>query len=175
MTMTVEGAMIRRCGEADVPAICAVVNDAAEAYRGVIPADRWHEPYMPEGELRGELAAGVLFWGAVAGGRLVGVMGLQDVQDVALIRHAYVATAARRHGVGGALLRHLLAQTVRPILVGTWAAATWAIRFYEKHGFALTAPDEKARLLRRYWSIPDRQIETSVVLADARWRARSAS
>jgi GNAT superfamily N-acetyltransferase len=175
MTMTDEGAMIRRCGEADVPAICAVVNDAAEAYRGVIPADRWHEPYMPEGELRGEIAAGVLFWGAVAGGRLVGVMGLQDVQDVALIRHAYVATAARRHGVGGALLRHLLAQTARPILVGTWAAATWAIRFYEKHGFALTAPDEKARLLRRYWSIPDRQIETSVVLADARWRARSAS
>jgi len=175
MTVAVEGALIRRCGDADVPAICAIVNDAAEAYRGVIPADRWHEPYMPEGELRGEIAAGVLFWGAVAGGRLVGVMGLQDVQDVALIRHAYVATAARRHGVGGALLRHLLAQTARPILVGTWAAATWAIRFYEKHGFALTAPDEKARLLRRYWSIPDRQIETSVVLADARWRARSAS
>ena len=173
--MAVEGAMIGRCGEADVPAICAVVNDAAEAYRGVIPADRWHEPYMPEGELRGEIAAGVLFWGAVAGGRLVGVMGLQDVQDVALVRHAYVATAARRHGVGGALLQHLLAQTARPILVGTWAAATWAIRFYEKHGFALTAPDEKARLLRRYWSIPARQIETSVVLADARWRSRSAS
>jgi len=175
MTMTVEGAMIRRCGEADVPAICAVVNDAAEAYRGVIPADRWHEPYMPEGELRGEMSAGVLFWGAVAGGRLVGVMGLQDVQDVALIRHAYVATAARRHGVGGVLLQHLLAQTARPMLVGTWAAATWAIRFYERHGFALTAADEKARLLRRYWSIPDRQIETSVVLADARWRSRSAS
>jgi N-acetylglutamate synthase-like GNAT family acetyltransferase len=175
MTMTDEGAMIRRCGEADVPAICAVVNDAAEAYRGVIPADRWHEPYMPEGELRGEIAAGVHFWGAVAGGRLVGVMGLQEVQDVALIRHAYVATAARRHGVGGELLQHLLAQADRPILVGTWAAATWAIRFYEKHGFALTAPAEKARLLRRYWSIPDRQIDTSVVLADARWRARSAS
>lgn len=175
MTVSVEGALIRRCGDADVPAICAIVNDAAEAYRGVIPADRWHEPYMPENELRGEIAAGVLFWGAVAGGRLVGVMGLQDVQDVALIRHAYVATAARRHGVGGVLLRHLLAQTARPMLVGTWAAATWAIRFYEKHGFALTAPDEKARLLRRYWSIPDRQIETSVVLADARWRARSAS
>jgi GNAT superfamily N-acetyltransferase len=172
--MAVEGAMIRRCGEVDIPAICAVVNDAAEAYRGVIPADRWHEPYMPEGVLRGEIAAGVLFWGAVAGGRLVGVMGLQDVQDVALIRHAYVATAARRHGVGGELLQHLLAQTDRPILVGTWAAATWAIRFYEKHGFALTAPAEKARLLRRYWSIPDRQIETSVVLADARWR-RGAS
>jgi N-acetylglutamate synthase-like GNAT family acetyltransferase len=173
--MTVEGAMIRPCEEADVPAICAIVNDAAQAYRGVIPADRWHEPYMPEGELRGEIDAGVRFWGAVAGGRLVGVMGLQDVQDVALIRHAYVATVARRHGVGGALLQHLLAQSARPMLVGTWAAATWAIRFYENHGFTLTATDEKARLLRRYWSIPDRQIETSVVLADARWRARSAS
>ena len=173
--MAVEGAMIRRCGEADVPAIGAVVNDAAEAYRGVIPADRWHEPYMPEAELRGEIAAGVVFWGLEAGGRLVGVMGLQDVQDVALIRHAYVATAARRGGVGGELLRHLLTQTDRPILVGTWAAATWAIGFYEKHGFALAEPAEKERLLRRYWSIPDRQIETSVVLTDARWRARSAS
>jgi GNAT superfamily N-acetyltransferase len=173
--MADEGAVIRRCGAADVPAICTVVNDAAEAYRGVIPADRWHEPYMPEGELRGEIAAGVVFWGLESGGQLVGVMGLQDVQDVALIRHAYAATAARRDGIGGRLLQHLLAQTDRPILVGTGAAATWAIRFYEKHGFALTAPDEKARLLRRYWSIPDRQIETSVVLADARWRARSAS
>lgn len=164
--------MIRPCGEADVPAICAVVNDAAEAYRGVIPPDRWHEPYMPEGELRREIAAGVAFWGLEAGGGLVGVMGLQGVQDVVLIRHAYVATTARRGGIGGRLLQHLLTQTDRPILVGTWAAATWAIRFYERHGFALAAPAEKARLLRRYWSIPDRQIETSVVLADARWRAR---
>lgn len=174
MSMAIEGAVIRRSGEADIPAICAVVNDAAEAYRGVIPADRWHDPYMPEGDLRSEIAAGVRFWGAEAGGRFVGVMGLQDVQDVALIRHAYVATAARRLGVGGELLQHLLAQTDRPILVGTWAAATWAIGFYEKHGFALTTPAEKARLLRRYWSISDRQIETSVVLADARWRSRSA-
>lgn len=173
--MAVEGALIRRCGDADVPAICAIVNDAAEAYRGVIPADRWHEPYMPENELRGEIADGVVFWGLESGGQLVGVMGLQDVQDVALIRHAYVATAVRRDGIGGRLLQHLLTLTDRPILVGTWAAATWAIRFYEKHGFVLTAPDEKVRLLRRYWSIPDRQIETSVVLADARWRARSAS
>jgi N-acetylglutamate synthase-like GNAT family acetyltransferase len=174
MTVAVEGASIRRCGDADVPAICAIVNDAAEAYRGVIPADRWHEPYMPEGDLRGEIADGVVFWGLESGGQLVGVMGLQDVQDVALIRHAYVATAVRRDGIGGRLLQHLLTLTDRPILVGTWAAATWAIRFYEKHGFALTAPDEKTRLLRRYWSIPDRQIETSVVLADLRWRARGA-
>jgi N-acetylglutamate synthase-like GNAT family acetyltransferase len=165
---------IRRCGEADVPAMFAIINDAAQAYRGVIPADRWHEPYMPEAELRAEIAAGVVFWGAEREGRLVGVMGLQDVLDVALIRHAYVATAARGEGIGGALLRHLVDQTDRPLLVGTWAAATWAIRFYERHGFALTSPAEKERLLRRYWSIPDRQIETSVVLVDERWR-RAAS
>lgn len=165
---------IRRCGEADVPAMFAIINDAAQAYRGVIPADRWHEPYMPEAELRAEIAAGVVFWGAERDGRLVGVMGLQDVLDVALIRHAYVATAARGEGIGGALLRHLVDQTDRPLLVGTWAAATWAIRFYERHGFALTSPAEKERLLRRYWSIPDRQIETSVVLVDERWR-RAAS
>jgi N-acetylglutamate synthase-like GNAT family acetyltransferase len=165
---------IRRCGEADVPAMFAIINDAAQAYRGVIPADRWHEPYMPEAELRAEIAAGVAFWGAEREGRLVGVMGLQDVLDVALIRHAYVATAVRGEGIGGALLRHLVDQTDRPLLVGTWAAATWAIRFYERHGFALTSPAEKERLLRRYWSIPDRQIETSVVLVDERWR-RAAS
>ena len=165
---------IRRCGDADVPAVFAIINDAAQAYRGVIPADRWHEPYMPEAELRAEIAAGVVFWGAEREGRLVGVMGLQDVLDVALIRHAYVATAVRGEGIGGALLRHLVDQTDRPLLVGTWAAATWAIRFYERHGFALTSPAEKERLLRRYWSIPDRQIETSVVLVDERWR-RAAS
>jgi N-acetylglutamate synthase-like GNAT family acetyltransferase len=164
----------RRCADADVPAMLAIINDAAQAYRGVIPADRWHEPYLPEAELRAEIAAGVVFWGAEREGRLIGVMGLQDVQDVALIRHAYVATVERRRGTGGALLRHLLAQTDRPILVGTWAAASWAIRFYERHGFALTSPAEKERLLRRYWSIPDRQIETSVVLVDERWR-RAAS
>jgi N-acetylglutamate synthase-like GNAT family acetyltransferase len=161
---------IRRCGDADVPTLFAIINDAAQAYRGVIPQDRWHEPYMPEAELRGEIAAGVVFWGFERDDRLVGVMGLQDVQDVALIRHAYVATAVRGEGIGGALLRHLVGQTDRPLLVGTWAAATWAIRFYERHGFALTSPTEKERLLRRYWSIPDRQIETSVVLVDERWR-----
>jgi GNAT superfamily N-acetyltransferase len=166
--------MIRRCGPADAAAMLAIINDAAQAYRGVIPADRWHEPYMPEDELRGEIAAGVVFWGAEKGGRLAAVMGLQDVQDVALIRHAYVATAERGRGIGGELLRHLVAQTDRPVLVGTWAAATWAIRFYEKHGFTITSPVEKERLLRKYWSIPDRQIATSVVLADARWRARAA-
>jgi N-acetylglutamate synthase-like GNAT family acetyltransferase len=163
---------IRRCADADVPAMFAIINDAAQAYRGVIPADRWHEPYMPEEELRAEIAAGVVFWGFEQDGRLVGVMGLQDVQDVALIRHAYVATAARRGGIGGRLLRHLMDETGRPVLIGTWAAASWAVRFYEQHGFTVTTPNEKARLLRTYWAIPDRQIETSVVLVDARWRAR---
>ncbi len=157
--------MIRRCTDPDLPAMLAIINDAAQAYRGVIPADRWHEPYMPAEELAAEIAAGVVFWGCENDGRLVGVMGLQPVQDVALIRHAYVATAARRGGIGGELLRHLIAQSDRPVLVGTWAAATWAIRFYERHGFTLVAPDEKARLLATYWSIPERQIDTSVVLA----------
>jgi N-acetylglutamate synthase-like GNAT family acetyltransferase len=165
---------IRRCTDADVPAMFAIINDAAQAYRGVIPADRWHEPYMPEEELRAEIAAGVVFWGFEQEGRLVGVMGLQEVKDVALIRHAYVATAARRGGIGGRLLRHLMGETGRPVLIGTWAAASWAVRFYEQHGFTVTTPDEKARLLRAYWSIPDRQIETSVVLVDERWR-RAAS
>jgi N-acetylglutamate synthase-like GNAT family acetyltransferase len=165
--------MIRRCGEADLPAMFAIINDAAQAYRGVIPADRWHDPYMPEAELRGEIAAGVVFWGFERAGQLVGVMGLQPVRDVSLIRHAYVATAARRGGIGAALLRYLMGETDRPVLVGTWAMASWAVRFYEKHGFTLAAPAEKERLLRKYWAISDRQIETSVVLVDARWRERN--
>ena len=163
--------MVRPCTEADVAAILAIVNDAAQAYRGHIPADRWHEPYMPEEELRHELDAGVVFWGWEEAGKLVGVMGLQDVADVALIRHAYVATAARRKGIGGGMLKFLLARTSRPVLIGTWAAATWAIRFYEKHGFRVVSPAEKERCLRKYWRIPDRQIETSVVLADPKWQA----
>ena len=161
---------IRRCQAADSPAILAIVNDAAQAYRGYIPADRWHEPYMPADELERELAAGVEFWGYEDAGALAGVMGLQDVRDVALIRHAYVATAVRGRGIGGRLLAHLIGRATGPLLVGTWAAATWAVRFYERHGFELVPRAEKERLLRAYWTIPDRQIETSVVLADARWR-----
>jgi GNAT superfamily N-acetyltransferase len=160
--------VIRCCTAADLAAIHAIVNDAAQAYYGHIPADRWHEPYMPEDELRGEIQAGVVFWGWEEDGRLLGVMGSQDVGDVALIRHAYVATAAQGKGLGGRLLESLLANTSRPVLVGTWAAATWAIRFYEKHGFTLVSPEEKERLLRKYWTIPARQIETSVVLAGPR-------
>jgi GNAT superfamily N-acetyltransferase len=164
--------MIRRCSDADLSAMLAIINDAAQAYRGVIPADRWHDPYMPERELAAEIAAGVTFWGAEEEGRLAGVMGLQDVRDVTLIRHAYVATARRGGGIGSRLLRHLVTLADRPILVGTWSDASWAIRFYVKHGFTPLSPDEKDRLLRTYWNIPDRQIATSVVLADARWRAR---
>lgn len=157
--------MIRRCSESDFEAIYEIVNDAAQAYKGVIPADRWKEPYMPREELRHEIDAGVRFWGLEENGLLAGVMGIQDVADVTLIRHAYVRSALHRRGIGGRLLDHLMALTDRPLLVGTWAAATWAIRFYEIHGFRLVSPEEKERLLKKYWSIPERQIETSVVLA----------
>ena len=145
--------------------ICAVINDAAEAYRGVIPADRWHEPYMPLDQLRKEIEAGVEFSCARRDGRVVGVMGLQNVADVALIRHAYTLTAEQGSGVGGALLEFLKKQTDRRLLVGTWKAATWAVRFYERRGFRLVSEPEKVRLLQRYWNIPQRQIEESVVLS----------
>ena len=140
------------------------MNAAAEAYRGVIPADRWHEPYMSAEELDAELAAGVAFWGYELDGELVGVMGIQSVGDVELIRHAYVSPGSQRHGVGSALLERLTRSPTRPLLVGTWAAADWAIGFYRRHGFDLVSPERKAELLRAYWTIPERQIETSVVL-----------
>ena len=155
---------IHRCGEGEHAAILAIVNAAAEAYRGVIPPDRWHEPYMTADELHAETEAGVVFWGCEAGGALSGVMGLQRVRDVDLIRHAYVAPVQQGRGLGGALLEHLVRDAPRPLLVGTWAAATWAIRFYERHGFAAVGPERTAELLRRYWDIPERQIATSVVL-----------
>ena len=166
--------MIRQCESTDFGTMYAIVNDAAQAYRGVIPADRWHEPYMPEAELAHEIADGVVFWGYEVDGALVGIMGIQDVQDVTLIRHAYVRTAYQRRGIGGKLLAHLCTLTGRPLLVGTWADATWAIRFYERYGFRMVAPEVKDRLLRRYWSIPARQVETSVVLVDQTWLARQA-
>jgi GNAT superfamily N-acetyltransferase len=156
--------VIRRCDDAERPAILAIVNAAAEAYRGVIPEDRWHEPYMGAAELDREIAAGVAFWGYEEDGELVGVMGIQPVGDVDLIRHAYVRPGRQRGGIGGALLAHLREEASRPMLVGTWAAAEWAIRFYERHGFELVSPERKTELLERYWDIPKRQIETSVVL-----------
>ena len=156
---------IRPCRDDERPAILEIVNAAAERYRGVIPADRWHEPYMPAEELDAEIAAGVTFSGYEEDGELVGVMGIQPVHDVVLIRHAYVEPARQGSGIGGALLQHLTRSTTQPILIGTWAAAEWAIRFYERHGFELVTPDErKTELLRTYWTIPERQIETSVVL-----------
>lgn len=149
-----------------------IINDAALAYRGVIPEDCWHEPYMPAAELTREIAADVRFAGYEQAGTLTGVMGTQPVQDVTLIRHAYVSTRAQRQGIGAALLQHLRARTDRPILIGTWARATWAIRFYEKHGFRVIEGVAKNALLKKYWTVPDRQIETSVVLADERWPRR---
>lgn len=158
--------MIRLCRDDELPTIFEIINDAASAYRGVIPADRWKEPYMPEEELRHEIADGVVFWGLEADGRLVGVMGIQDVADVTLIRHAYVRNECRGQGLGTQLLAHLRTLSQRPILIGTWADAAWAVAFYEKHGFCRVGVAEKNRLLRKYWKIPDRQVETSVVLAE---------
>jgi GNAT superfamily N-acetyltransferase len=159
---------IRVCDDLDRAAILKIINAAALAYRGVIPADRWHEPYMSAAELDAELAAGVVFHGEEADGQLRGVMGIQDVGDVQLIRHAYVAPAAQGRGIGGALLEHLIGDGTGPVLVGTWAAAQWAIAFYLRHGFAPVSDEDKTRLLRRYWTVPARQIETSVVLRRGR-------
>jgi GNAT superfamily N-acetyltransferase len=156
---------IRPCREDERGAILAIVNAAAEAYRGVIPADRWREPYMDSPELGAEIGAGVRFWGCEVDGELVGVMGVQAVGDVDLIRHAYVLPESQGRGVGTALMEHLNGMSSRRMLVGTWAAAEWAIRFYERHGFELVAPERTAELLETYWTIPERQVETSVVLA----------
>jgi len=161
--------MIRQCGNTEFEMIYEIINDAAQAYEGVIPGDCWKEPYISKDELRREVDEGVVFWGYEEDGELVGVMGVQQVQDVTLIRHAYVRTAKRNQGIGAKLLSYLREKTTRPILIGTWADAVWAIRFYEKRGFRLVSSEEKDRLLREYWSIPERQIETSVVLADQKW------
>jgi GNAT superfamily N-acetyltransferase len=157
---------IRRCRDDERGEILAIVNAAAEAYRGVIPADRWHEPYMASCELDSEIADGVVFWGYEADGALIGAMGIQEVGGFDLIRHAYVVPGSQRRGVGAALLHHLQGQTTRRMLVGTWAAADWAIRFYRRNGFELLSRERGAALLSSHWNIPDRQIETSVVLAN---------
>ncbi len=157
---------VRRCRDDERAVILRIVNAAAEAYRGVIPTDRWREPYMPSLELDREIDAGVLFWGYEADGALVGIMGIQRAGDVDLIRHAYVLPSTQRRGVGTALLEHLQRLSRQRVLVGTWVAANWAIRFYEGHGFELVSPERKTTLLKAYWAIPDRQIETSVVLAN---------
>ena len=161
--------MIRRCDDRDFETIYSIINNAAQAYKGIIPMDRWKEPYMSKKELRHEIDDGVIFWGYEEDGEMIGVMGIQEVQDITLIRHAYVRTARRNQGIGGKLLAFLREQTTRPTLLGTWADAIWAIRFYEKYGFRLVSREEKDRLLTEYWSIPERQVKTSVVLADQKW------
>ena len=159
--------MIRPCDDRDFETIYAIINDGAQAYKGIIPADRWTEPYMSREKLQHEIDAGVAFSGFEEDGTLAGVMGIQQVQDVTLIRHAYVRTSSRNRGIGAKLLAHLRDTTNRPVLIGTWADAAWAIRFYEKHGFRLVGDQDKNRLLKKYWNVPDRQIETSVVLAES--------
>jgi N-acetylglutamate synthase-like GNAT family acetyltransferase len=161
--------MIRRCSHEDFEIIYAIINEAAQVYKGVIPEDRWKIPYMSKKELKHEINEGVAFWGYEADGRLMGVMGIQPVGDVTLIRHAYVRPGGQNQGIGTKLLFELRQRTDRPILIGTWAAAAWAIHFYQKQGFKKVSPQEKNRLLEKYWSIPDRQVETSVVLADRKW------
>jgi N-acetylglutamate synthase-like GNAT family acetyltransferase len=161
--------MIRRCNDRDFELIWTVVNDGAQAYKGAIPADRWTEPYMSREKLQNEIDEGIVFWGYEEAGALVAVMGIQQVQDVTLVRHAYVRTSSQKRGIGGQLLSHLRELASGPTLIGTWAAAVWAIHFYERHGFRMVSPPEKDRLLKQYWTIPERQIETSVVLADTKW------
>jgi N-acetylglutamate synthase-like GNAT family acetyltransferase len=161
--------MIFKCQQTDFNQICEIINDAASAYRGIIPADRWHEPYMPGDELKKQITDGVEFWSYRDDDRILGVMGIQFKEDVTLIRHAYVRTTERQKGIGGKLLKHLYQISTTPVLIGTWADAKWAIEFYQKHGFRLLPETEKNSLLRKYWTIPERQAETSVVLADGSW------
>ena len=165
--------MISACQEKDFDEIYQVINDAASAYKGIIPEDRWHEPYMTAEELRKQMSEGVEFWRYLEDNRIVGVMGIQVKTGVTLIRHAYVRTDKRKGGIGSSLLKHLASIATTPILIGTWADARWAIEFYIKHGFRLLPENEKNDLLRRYWTIPERQIETSVVLASSDWEEES--
>jgi GNAT superfamily N-acetyltransferase len=166
--------MIRRCENRDFDQLWTIINDGAEAYKGIIPEDRWCEPYMSRQELQHEIEDGVAFWGFEERGELAGVMGLQQVRDVTLIRHAYVRTSSQKKGIGAQLLSHLRELTQDPVLIGTWADAQWAIRFYQRHGFQMVTPEMKNRLLKQYWDIPERQVETSVVLVDETWRERNA-
>ena len=164
--------MISKCEQKDFNEIYEIINDAASAYRGIIPADRWHEPYMTEEELKGQINEGVQFWGYIDDEKIVAVMGIQFKGDVTLIRHAYVKSTKRNKGIGSKLLEYLTLKSTTPILIGTWADAKWAIEFYQKHGFRLLQKEEKNNLLRKYWTIPARQIETSVVLASSDWNSK---
>lgn len=155
----------------DFETIYEIIDDASIAYKGIIPEDRWKEPYMPKAELKTQISEGVEFWAFWEENKILGVMGIQHKQDVTLIRHAYVRTVARQKGIGGKLLNHLKTLTSNPILIGTWADASWAISFYKKHGFRLLSEMEKNNLLKKYWSVPERQIETSIVLASDNWKS----
>jgi len=166
--------MIRACNHADFSEIWAIIDDGASAYKGMIPSDRWHEPYMSQQELQREIEDGVVFWACEDAGKILGVVGIQELQAVTLIRHAYVRTSLQVRGIGGKLLSYLRNLAKNPLLIGTWADAKWAIGFYGKHGFTLVSDEEKNWLLRKYWSIPERQIETSVVLASPEWRKKNA-
>jgi N-acetylglutamate synthase-like GNAT family acetyltransferase len=163
--------MIYKCEQKDFNEIYEIINDAATAYKGIIPTDRWHEPYMTQEELNKQIDEGVQFWGYTEDGKITGVMGIQFKRDVTLIRHAYVRTTERNKGIGSKLLEHLYSISTTPVLIGTWADAKWAIEFYQKHGFRLLPKKEKDNLLSKYWTIPVRQIETSVVLASADWKS----
>jgi N-acetylglutamate synthase-like GNAT family acetyltransferase len=166
---------VRPCRKNESPTISEIINAAAEAYRDVIPADRWHEPYMSLAQLDSEISAGIDFWACESEGEVIGVMGIQPVRDVDLIRHAYVRPGSQRRGIGAALIRHIRSLSSRQMLVGTWAAATWAIAFYQRRGFVLVSPEQKTTLLNTYWKIPERQIETSVVLANPPFSAAASS
>jgi N-acetylglutamate synthase-like GNAT family acetyltransferase len=161
--------MITKSKQKDFDSIYEIINDAASAYRGIIPADRWHEPYMTKEELEKQMEEGVQFWKYNEDDKILGVMGIQFKGNVTLIRHAYVRTLERKKGIGSKLLEHLCTSATTPILIGTWADAKWAIKFYQKHGFRLLTEEEKNILLQQYWSVPLRQIETSVVLASTNW------
>jgi len=163
--------MIFKCEQTDFEEICEIINDAAVAYKDVIPTDRWHEPYMPEEELKIQIEQGVQFWCYKENGEMMGVMGIQDKGDVTLIRHAYVRSIYRNKGIGSKLLAHLASISTTPVLIGTWSDAVWAIRFYQKHGFRLLSKSETETLLQKYWTIPIRQVETSVVLASSNWKS----
>lgn len=164
--------MILKCEQSDLKEINDIINDAAVAYKGIIPADMWKEPYMPEEELQKQIDEGVQFWCWKENGEMMGVMGIQYKDDVTLIRHAYVRSIFRKMGIGSKLLAHLNSISTTPVLIGTWEVATWAIDFYKKHGFHLLSRAEINNLLRKYWSIPEKQIETSVVLANADWKSK---
>ena len=157
--------MITECTKKNISNILYVINDASLKYKGIIPNDCWHEPYMTKQKLISEFANGVRIFGYNKDNNLVGVMGIQELKDVTLIRHAYILTQYQGLGIGKSLLQHLFKiKTSSCLLVGTWRDATWAIQFYEKFGFVLHTKKQTAQLLKKYWDLPSKQIENSVVL-----------